>query len=104
MDDADIDSIEEQVHLWTSQCLNVAHPGYLPTTDEDTEGEQEVHNQLRRKHRSTSGKLRNADTTVINQILWPHELVYTSSGQPAMYEDLSCMAFVNGYLSLMGLQ
>ena len=25
-------------------------------------------------------------------------------GQPAMYEDLSCMAFVNGYLSVMALQ
>ena len=56
------------------------------------------------ENRGTSGKLRTVDTTVINHILWPHEVVYSSDGQPGMSEHLSCMAFVIGYLSMMALK
>ena len=37
--------MEEQVRLRISRQLNAVHPGYFPTTDEDSEGEEEVHNQ-----------------------------------------------------------
>ena len=39
-DDDQFHGMEEQVHLRISQHLNATHPGYLPTTDEDSEGEQ----------------------------------------------------------------
>ena len=51
-----------------------------------------------------SGKLRSADTTAVIQVLWPHELGFTPQGRPAIYESLSAMGFVNGYLSIMSLQ
>ena len=40
--------------------------------------------------------------TAINKV--PHELIFTPEGQPTTYENLSAMAFVNGYLIIMSLQ
>ena len=34
---------------------------------------------------------------------WPHELIYTQVGLPAVYEDLSAMLFVNGYLEVLAM-
>ena len=34
----------------------------------------------------------------------PIELVFTPDGQLATYQSLSCMAFINGYLSIMAQQ
>ena len=48
-----------------------------------------------------SGKLSTADTTVMLHVTWPHEVIYTPSGQPAIYDQLNNMAFVNGYLTVM---
>ena len=47
------------------------------------------------------GKLRTADTTVVYHITWPHKVTYKRSGQTAVYEELSSMAFVSGYLTAM---
>ena len=38
---------------------------------------------------------------VVNKVKWPHELVYTATVQPAVYEDLSVTVFVSGYLAIM---
>ena len=51
--------------------------------------------------KGNSGNLKTADTTVVHHITWPHEVTYTTSRQPAVYEELSSMAFVNGYLTVM---
>ena len=96
--------MEEQIHCRITQCLRVAQPAFLPTTDEESEPEDQAPAQPREKHKGTSGKLRMADTTDVNQIPWPHQLIYTPSGQPAVYEDLSSMVCVNGYLSVMPLE
>ena len=45
-----------------------------------------------------------ADTTAIKQVTWPRELIYMPLGQPAVYEDLSSMAIVNGYLAMVALE
>ena len=29
---------------------------------------------------------------------WPHDVIYSTSAQPATYEQIATMAFVNGYL------
>ena len=34
-------------------------------------------------------------------VVCPHEVVYISNGQPAMYSDLSVVLFVNGYLTVL---
>ena len=35
------------------------------------------------------------------QMTWPHEVTYTPSGQPDMYDQLNTVDFVNGYLTVM---
>ena len=49
-------------------------------------------------------KLRTTDTTTVKPVLWSHELVFTPDGQPAVYDSMSCMEFVNGYLAIMARQ
>ena len=44
------------------------------------------------------------DTTAVKQVPWCHELIFTPEDQPTVYNSISCMAFVNGYLSIMALQ
>ena len=41
-----------------------------------------------------------ADSMVL-KITWLHELIYTSEGQPAAYDDLSVPLFISGYLAMM---
>ena len=55
----------------------------------------------RRMNKGTSGKLHTMDNTVINQITWPHEVLYMCVGDPAVYEELTSTAFVNSYLMVM---
>ena len=47
------------------------------------------------------GKLRTADTTVVHQVTWPHEVIYSPSAKPAIYDQLCSMAFVDGYITVM---
>ena len=35
------------------------------------------------------------------RITWPHEVVYTSQGQPAIYEELNTVLYVNGYITVL---
>ena len=48
-----------------------------------------------------SGMDRTGATTVINKVTWPHEVVYTSDGKPASYQDISVHRFVYEYLIVM---
>ena len=48
-----------------------------------------------------SGLHRTGDTTVFNKVTWPHEVIYTSSGKLATYQDLSIPIFVQRYLTVM---
>ena len=74
---------------------------YLMTMDDDSADEEPATAQPRKHQKAVSGKLRTADNTVVNQITWPHELIYTPAGQPAVYEYVSPMMFVNGYLEVL---
>ena len=96
--------IEEQVCCRVSEHLRRSLPTYLPTTDDDSGAENEVPTQPRKKDKGTLGKLRTADTTVINQVTWPHKLIYTPSGQPVIYNQLNSVAFLIGYLAVMVLE
>ena len=40
-------------------------------------------------------------TTILKQIVWPHELVYDPSGKPAVYDELSLPLFIQGYLVIL---
>ena len=54
--------------------------------------------------KTSSGKLRSANTAAIHKVIWPHEDVYTPKGQPSEYEIMSSMAFVTGYMTILDLQ
>ena len=54
-----------------------------------------------RKEPFELGKIWTADTLVTNKITWTHEVVYTSQGQPAVY-DMSIALFINSYLTVLG--
>ena len=71
---------------------------YLPTADDEAPA------QCRKKSKGTWGKLTAADTTVVNQITWPHARIHTPSVKRDVYTELSSMAFVNGYLSVMATE
>ena len=38
---------------------------------------------------------------VIKRVVWLHEVVYTTQGQPPVYSDMSLALFVNGYLTVL---
>ena len=38
---------------------------------------------------------------MFHKITWLHKLVYTAEGQPAAYDDLSGLMFVNRYITVM---
>ena len=44
---------------------------------------------------------RTGAATVLKKITWPHEVVYTSAGKPASYQDMSVPQFMYGYLLVM---
>ena len=48
-----------------------------------------------------SGKHRTADTALVRTVTWPHEVLHTPSAQPIVYEMISSIAFVHGYITVM---
>ena len=38
---------------------------------------------------------------MVKRITWPHELMYTSGGEPAAYEHLSMLLFMSGYVAVL---
>ena len=53
------------------------------------------------KHR-VNGKLRMADTVIVKTLLWPHKVLYTPISQPIVYKNIPSVAFVDGYITVMG--
>ena len=59
----------------------------LITTDEEPGSEEDPTPKPKRKSLK-SGKLRTADSSVLNKVVWLHEMVYTTTGKSAKYEDI----------------
>ena len=51
-----------------------------------------------------SGKLKTADTSVLRKVVWPHEVVYMSTGWLAEYNQLSVPLFISGSLVVMSAE
>ena len=45
--------------------------------------------------------LYTADTTIVNQITWPHEVSCMCLREPVVYKELDSMTFINGYITVM---
>ena len=76
----------------------------MASTDDEKAKEEDKQPQPWRRPKITSGKLRTVGTIAVNHVIWHHELDFTLDGQPAAYQSVSCMAFVNSYLSIMAQQ
>ena len=76
--------MEKQVQMQVEHWVRSSHPSFLAITDDEMDGEEEEQLPVTRRSNITSGKLRSADTTAIKKVLWPHELVFTHEGQPAV--------------------
>ena len=61
-------------------------------------------NPHQKEGKGTLGKLRTPDNTVVNQVTWANEVIYTCAGKSATYEALNSMSFVNGYLTFMVME
>ena len=72
--------------------------GYFPNTDKESGQEEPPKPTDRREKKGVSGNLRTADNTVSRRVTWPHKVIYSPSAQPATYEHLSPMAFVDGFV------
>ena len=58
----------------------------LNITDEESVSEEKPTAKPKRKN-LTSSKLRTADSSVLHKVVWPHEVVYNTIGQPALYAN-----------------
>ena len=88
--------VSDAVRARVALRLQAAPAPFFPADEEvDSEGEGG------RRRQSKSGKIRNQDTHVFRQVLWPHELVNTAGGNTIGYSDLSLAGFTEGYLNIM---
>ena len=55
-------------------------------TDDTSDADDMAQVQVKRKPKGVSGKLRMAYITVVLQVTWSHEVIYTPSDQPAIYD------------------
>ena len=99
-----LQGIEEQVKARIADRLRGAPAAYLPTTDEDSCQDEPTQASRRRRSKDVSFKLRTADTTVVHQVTWPYEVIYSPSAQLAIYDQLSSMAFVDGCITVMSTE
>ena len=58
-----------------------------PCTSEDSVSEEEATPVLK-NNTLKSGKLRTDYSSVLHKVVWSHELVYTTAGQAAVYNDI----------------
>ena len=97
---ADIsNAVQEKVASW----MRGAPVLELAITDEDSRSEEGA-NPATKMRALKTGKLQTADTTILHKITWTHKVIYTCTGQPAEYDQLSITIFVSGFLMVMILE
>ena len=69
------DGMEEAVRRNIADRLRGTRPVYATQVDE----EDATSPQHKKHHKAVSGRLRTADNTVVKQITWPYELIYTQA-------------------------
>ena len=72
------------------------------STDDSGMNKEPAHRRKKGKPLK-SGKVRTTGSTVIKLNTWPHELLYTSGGEPLAYELISMSQFITGYLSVLDM-
>ena len=73
----------------------------VSSTDEGSLEDEELVITHNCKNQLKSDKLRICDSLVVPHVVWPHKLVYTAEGQPAIYDTISVPLFISGYMQAM---
>ena len=89
--------VSEVVRQKLAHHLNQAYM-LTESATEESYSEEEMSRQLKLRKTLKSVKVRTAKSTVVKSITWPHEHMYTSGWQLAIYEQLTMPLFVSGYI------
>ena len=73
----------------------------LATIDKESEEEP---TPIPKRKTLKLGKIRTADSSVLHKVVWPHKVVYTATGKPAEYDDISIPLFISRYLTVMAME
>ena len=83
------------------QMINACPLLTKSTTKENTNSEMEVFDNPKHRKTINSAKIHMAGSMVIRRITLPYDLVYTVSGQPVVYEQLTLPLFVTRYMAVI---
>ena len=74
------------------------------TTSQDSSSSEEEQITRRKKKTLKSGMDCTGATLFKKRINWPHDVLYSADGKPAVYSDLTVAAFVWGYLIVVNYE
>ena len=92
------DDVSEEVWAHVASHIPSDPAIFIPMDDETASGEEGAL-PVSRKRGLKSGKVRTMDSIITRKVVWPHEVVFTTQGQPPVYSEMSLALFVNGYLT-----
>ena len=90
-----ITDITDKVRVKVASHMRGAPVLQLPTMNDNSRSKEQVTTPAPRRRGLNSGMIHTADTTVFHKITWPHEVVYTSTGQPTEYKRMSVTLFIS---------
>ena len=93
--------VAEEVRARIANCVRRAPTLYLQNTSDDRASYEEQTAPTWTRKGFKYSRLHTADTMVLKRITLAHEVVYTSPGQPAIYEVMSSVLFINSYLTVI---
>ena len=88
-----LQGLEDTVRARIAERLQGVPAGCLPGTDEDADHDYPPNVVAGHLKHGSSGKLRTADTVVVKTLTWPHEVLYTPSAHPIVYDNILTMSF-----------
>ena len=89
-----------EVYRCVADSMRRATPSMQDTNDKNPSDDKK-HPPPRRGSNLKSGIDRTGASMVIHKVNWLHEVVYTSEGKPASYQDLSIPLFIQHFLIIM---
>ena len=79
----------EEVHHCVDTRIRKLPTSTETTTEGDSTSDKEEQLAPRWRKLMKPDMHRTGATAVLNKVTWPHEIVYTTVGKPATYEDIS---------------
>ena len=81
--------LSEEIRVMVARKLCRAPILTISTSEDEPDSDAGNKEPPRRRHPLKSGDVCTTDSMVVKKVTWPHELVNTTAGQAAAYEDQS---------------